>query len=65
MKDKKIRDTLKQAQDAVQQANKALSSAMQELDDAELDAVAGGVDPFADVDRVPTQEIDDDLRKKG
>ena len=58
MKDKKILEAIKQAQDAVEQANKALSEAMQELSDDELDAVAGGDDPYEDYPRVPTQPID-------
>jgi len=64
MKDKKIKNAIKQAQDAVDKANKALSDVMRELDDDELDAVAGGDDPYADRPRVPTQEIDDELRER-
>ena len=65
MKDKKkILDNLKQANEAVQQANKALSEAMQELDESDLDAIAGGNNPFADVDRVPTQPLDPNIREK-
>ena len=65
MKDKKkIIDNLKPANEAVQQANKALSEAMQELDESDLDAIAGGNDPFADVDRVPTQPLDSNIREK-
>ena len=57
MKDKKILDSLKQAQEAVEQANKALNDAMQELDDDDLDAVAGGDNPYEDYPRVPTQPL--------
>ena len=65
MKDKKIRDSLKQAQEAVEQANRALTDVMQELDDDALDAVAGGGDPFSQLPRVPTQSVDPNLRDKG
>lgn len=65
MKGKKIRETLKQAQNAVEQANKALTDVMQELGDDELDQIAGAGNPFGDVPRVPTQPIDDDLRGNG
>lgn len=65
MKESKIRDTLKQAQDAVEQANKALNNAMKELDDRELDTVAGAGDPFEDHPRVPTQPIDPHVRGRG
>ena len=36
-----------------------------ELDDDALEAVSGGTNPFADIPRVPNQEIDEELRKKG
>ena len=57
MKDKKIHDTLKQAQEAIEQANKALNNVMQELDDNDLDKIAGGDNPYEDYPRVPTQPI--------
>ncbi|MBR0063274.1 MAG: hypothetical protein IJP67_03825 [Oscillospiraceae bacterium] len=62
MKDMKIKETLK---DAAEQANKAVGSAMQELGDDELDEIAGAGNPFANVARVPTQPIDEDMRNKG
>ena len=65
MKEKKIREALRLAQDAVEQANKALNDVMQELDDDALDGVVGAGNPFADVPRVPTQPIDDDPRGNG
>ena len=65
MKDMKIKENLKKAQDAEEQANKALGSAMQELGEDELDEIAGAGNPFANVPRVPTQPIDEDLRSKG
>ena len=37
---------------------------IQELSDEELDKVGGAGNPFKDVDRVPTQPINEDLRKK-
>ncbi len=64
MKDKKIKDTLKQAQDAMEQTEKTLG-AMQELGEDELDEIAGAGNPFASIPRVPTQPIDEDLRGNG
>ena len=63
MKDKKTREALKQAQEAAEQANKTLGNGMQELDEDELDAVAGGSNPYADYPRVPTQPIDPNARR--
>ena len=65
MKDQKIRETLKQAKDAVEQANKALADVMQELDDSSLDQVVGAGDPFGDIPRVDTQPIDPNARENG
>ena len=65
MKDNKIKETFKQAQNAAEQENKTRSSAMQELDDAALDEIAGAGNPFANIPRVPTQSIDDKLRNNG
>lgn len=42
MEKNKTMETLKKAKQAVDQANKAIVSAMQELDDETLDQVAGG-----------------------
>lgn len=63
----KIRETIKQAQEALEQANKALSDVMQELDEEELDeeqlgqvAGAGDEDPYADYPRVPVDPLPDD-----
>ena len=50
MKDKKTLEALKRAKEAVDQANDALNSAIQELDDEMLDQVAGG----GDFDDTPT-----------
>ena len=57
MKDKKIRDSLKQAQEAVEQANQTLTDAIQELSDDDLDKIAGGDNPYEDYPRVPTQPL--------
>ena len=65
MKNKKIREALKRAQDAVTQADKALSGAIQELDDDMMDAVSGAGNPFGDVPRNPTQPIDPGPRGNG
>lgn len=65
MKRKKILESLKQARQAVEQANQALINAMQELNDNELDMVSGAGNPFADSSRVPTHSIDSDLRNNG
>ena len=64
MKNKKLDKTLKQAKDAAEQANKALS-AMEELGEDELDEIAGAGNPLGNVPRIPTQPIDDDLRGNG
>lgn len=61
----KIRETIKQAKEAVEQANKALSDVMQELDEEELDEeqlgqVAGAGDLYADYPRVPVDPLPDD-----
>ena len=60
MKIKKNRESEKQAQ-----AQNALADVMQELDDDALNQVSGAGNPFANVPRVPTQPIDDDLRGNG
>ena len=65
MKDQKIHETLKQAQDAAEQTEKKLENGMQELDDDALDEIAGAGNPFANVPRVPTQSIDSNLRNNG
>lgn len=57
MKDNKKKET-------VILENKALNGAMQELGDDELDEIAGAGNPFANVPRVPTQPIDEDMRNK-
>ena len=57
MKDNKKKET-------VILENKALNGAMQELGDDELDEIAGAGNPFANVSRVPTQPIDEDMRNK-
>ena len=57
MKDKKNLDALKQAQEAVEQANQTLTDAIQELSDDDLDKIAGGDNPYADYSRVPTQPL--------
>ena len=64
MKIKKIRETLKKAQDAVEQTNKALTDVMEELDDETMNQVSGAGSPF-DRPRVDNQPIDDDLRGNG
>ena len=65
MKNKKFRDTLKQAQQAVEQANQAINSVMQELDLDDLEAVAGGGNPFADIPRPDPNPMDPDPRGNG
>ena len=62
MKNKKFRDAIRQAQEAVKAANAALDSAMQELGDDEMDAVAGGDNPFSTSPRVDTKDYDSSLR---
>ena len=65
MKIKKIRETLKKAQDAVEQANNALADVMEELDDETMNKVsgAGNFNPFGDVPRVPLQELTTEQRE--
>jgi len=63
MKNKKILESLKQANEAVNQAGKALSSVMRELDDDELDQVSGAGDGTEEFPRVPTQPITDKERE--
>lgn len=65
MKDQKIRETLKQAQQAVEQANQALNSVMQELDDDALNQVTGAGNPFGDVPRPDPEPIDPEVRENG
>ena len=65
MKDQKIRETLKQAQQAVEQANHALNSVMQELDDDALNQVTGAGSPFGDVPRPDPEPIDPKARENG
>lgn len=65
MKDKKIHEALKQAQEAVEQANKVLNDVIQELDQDELDQVTGAGDPFEDVPRVDIKPIDEKPRNYG
>lgn len=63
MKNKKFREAIRQAQEAVKAANAALDNAMQELGDDEMDAVAGGDNPFSTSPRIDTKDYDDDLRR--
>ena len=60
-KDKKTLEALKMAKQAVDLANNALMSAIQELDDDELDKVAGGgeYDDVPPVDEHPYDPKDD------
>lgn len=55
MEKNKTMETLKKAKQAVDQANKVLVSAMQELDDETLDQVAGGgeLDDLPPIDEHP------------
>ena len=61
MKDKKLNKTIEQAENTASQA----LNAMEELGEDELDEIAGAGNPFANIPRVPTQPIDDDLRGNG
>ena len=65
MKNKKTWQILRNAKAAVEQANQALESVMQELDDETMDQVSGGGNPFEDIPRVPTQPIGDEPRNNG
>ena len=62
---KDIFKSLRKAQEAVDEANKALGDVMSALDEDTLDKISGGTgNPFATWSRVPTAEIDDELRSK-
>ena len=65
MKNQKIRETLKHAQQAVEQATHALNSVMQELDDDALNQVTGAGSPFGDVPRPDPEPIDPKARENG
>ncbi len=65
MKNKKICETLKQAQQAVEQANQAINSVMQELNLDDLEIVAGGGNPFGDVPRPDPNPLDPNPRGNG
>ena len=65
MKNRKNRETLKPAQQAVEQANQALNSVMQELDDDALNQVTGAGSPFGDVPRPDPEPIDPKARENG
>ena len=60
MDNKKTLETLKAAKMAVDQANIALSAAIQELDDDALDQVSGGgeFDEIPAVDKTPYKDSD-------
>ena len=62
-KNKKLRDALKGAQEAVLKANDSLESVIKELDDDEVDSVAGGMyNPFASHPRTPYDGYDNDRK---
>ena len=61
MKDKKIKETIKETKDLAEKA----VNAMQKLSEDELNDIAGAGNPFVKVPRVPTQPIDDDMRNNG
>ena len=61
MSDRKIKETVRETENVAEQA----LGAMEKLGEDELDGIAGAGNPFADVPRVPTQPIDEDLRGKG
>lgn len=69
--DKKIKEAARKAKEAVIAAEKAVEEAKKALSEVgelsvdDLDQVAGGDDPFADIPRVEPQPIDDELRKNG
>lgn len=62
-KDKKTLEALKMAKQAVDLANNALLAAIQELDDDELDKVAGGGE-FDDVPPVDEHPYDSKEKKR-
>ena len=65
MKKKNIRETLKQAQQAVEQANQAINAVMQELDFDTMETVAGGGNPFGNVPRPDPNPLDPNPRGNG
>lgn len=57
---------MKREPDEKEQTKNALADEMLELDDDTLSQTSGGAgNPFADLPRVPTKLIDDDLRSNG
>ena len=64
MKNKNTRESLKQAQQAVEQANQAINTVMQELDFDTLETVAGGGNPF-DAPRPNPNPLDPGARGNG
>ena len=64
MKNKNIRETLKQAQQAVEQANQAINAVMQELDFNTMETVVGGGNPF-DAPRPNPKPLDPGPRENG
>lgn len=62
MFNKKNRKSMSEAVSALQ-AEKTQNNGMQELGDDELSAVSGGVNPFANADRVPLTEYNNQTRK--
>ena len=62
---KQIPDSIKKAQETLENAAEALPGEMVEVDLDELDDISGAGNPFGNVPRVPTQPIDEDLRGNG
>ena len=61
----KFFDALRQAKDAVEQANKALEDVMEEIGMDDLEQVTGAGNPFGNIPRPDPQPIDPNVRKNG
>ena len=63
MINKKKHTSMSEAAAASVQAEEMPNNGTQEMTDADLSVVAGGVNPFANSDRVPLKKYDDPKRK--
>ena len=61
----KFFDALRQAKDAVEQANKALEDVMEEIGMDDLEQVTGAGNPFGNIPRPDPKPIDPNVRKNG
>ena len=60
---KELKDVLNK--ETLEQVKQTASTVAEALPPEALEKITGAGNPFENIPRVPTQEIDDDLRKKG